>query len=123
MISILGINIKKIREQKNMSAYRLSKVANVGASTISQIENGNRQSLNSDTVEKIATALSVTTDALYATENDVEYIVNDIEQAEHLLLSSEELTFDDEIMTKSEKQLLKTALEIAFNSIRNQRGN
>ncbi len=58
-VSILGKNIKRIRELKGISAYRLAKDAHVGASTISEIESGIRQSLNSVSMRKIAEALDV----------------------------------------------------------------
>ncbi|HCL4479994.1 TPA: helix-turn-helix domain-containing protein [Clostridium botulinum] len=66
-ISELGKNIKKLRKNKGFSSYKLAKNANVGISTISQIESGNRQSLNSNTIEKIATALEVSTGMLLST--------------------------------------------------------
>lgn len=66
-VSELGKNIKKLRKNKGFSSYKLAKNANVGISTISQIESGNRQSLNSNTIEKIATALEVSTGILLST--------------------------------------------------------
>jgi len=120
-ISILGINIKKIREKKGISAYRLAKDANVGASTISQIESGKRQSLNSVTAEKIANVLEVSTDELFATENNTEYVVTDIEQTMNLVLSSEELVLDDIEITEEEKAQIKMAVDIALSTIRKAR--
>lgn len=120
-ISILGINIKRIREEKKVSAYKLSKLANVGSSTISQIETGNRQSLNSSTVEKIASSLGVTTDALYATENDVEYVVDDIDQTIKLFLSSDVLTLDDTNMTTKEREEFRIGSKALLDIIRLQR--
>ncbi|WP_291563617.1 MULTISPECIES: helix-turn-helix domain-containing protein [unclassified Clostridium] len=120
--SILGLNIKKIREEKGFSAYKLAKKAGVGGATISEIESGKRQSLNSISIEKIANALEVTIDELLATEDNKEYIVTDIEQTINLILSSDELVLDDIEMTKDEKNQLKMAVDIALNSIRTQRG-
>ncbi|MBU3208583.1 helix-turn-helix transcriptional regulator [Clostridium algidicarnis] len=120
-ISILGINIKRIREKKGISAYRLAKDANVGASTISQIESGKRQSLNSVTAEKIANVLEVSTDELFATENNTEYVVTDIEQTMNLVLSSEELVLDDIEITEEEKAQIKMAVDIALSAIRKSR--
>lgn len=122
-VSILGLNIKRIREEKGISAYRLAKEAHVGVSTISQIESGKRQSLNSATVEKVAGALGVSADELMNMESDVEYIVTDIEQTINLILSSDELVLDDLEMTEQEKAQFKMATEIALNSIRAQRGD
>lgn len=120
-VSVLGINIKKLREEKNMTAYKLSKTAGVGVATISEIERGIRQSLNTSTVEKIAHALQISTDELFATEDNTEYVVTDIEQTINFILSSDELALDDKEMTPEEKMQFKMATEIALNSIRTQR--
>lgn len=120
-ISILGLNIKKIREEKGFSAYKLAKIAGVGGATISEIESGKRQSLNSTSIEKIANALEVAIDELMATENNIEYVVTDIEQTVNLILSSDELVLDDIELNRNEKEQLKMAIDIALNSIRNQR--
>ncbi|MBO0572788.1 helix-turn-helix transcriptional regulator [Clostridium botulinum] len=120
-ISILGLNIKRIREEKGISAYRLAKDANVGVSTISQIETGKRQSLNSKTAEKIATTLGVSVDELMTTETDVEYVVTDIEQTIKLILSSDELVLDDIELNGTEKLQIESALNATFAMIRSQR--
>lgn len=120
-VSILGINIKKIREEKGLSAYKLSKLAKVGGATISEIESGVRQSLNSSTVEKIANVLGVTTDSLYTTENDVEYIVTDIEETLRVILSSEELTLDNIEMTDNEKEQFMVGAKSLLDIIKLQR--
>ncbi|NFK78951.1 helix-turn-helix transcriptional regulator [Clostridium botulinum] len=120
-ISILGLNIKRIREEKGISAYRLAKDANVGVSTISQIETGKRQSLNSKTAEKIATTLGVSVDELMTTETDVEYVVTDIEQTIKLILSSDELVLDDIELNDTEKLQIQSALNATFAMIRSQR--
>ncbi|MGX7745898.1 helix-turn-helix domain-containing protein, partial [Rhodopseudomonas parapalustris] len=98
-----------------------SKLSGIAASTISQIESGKRQSLYSENVEKIAAALGVTTNVLYATEENVEYIANDIDQLMHMILESDELSLDDIVLSNSEKEQFKMAIDIALNSIRNQR--
>lgn len=120
-ISILGMNIKRIREEKGISAYKLAKEANISSATISQIESGNRQSLNSNTVEKIANVLGVGVDELFSTESNKEYIVTDIEQAMRFMLSSDELVLDDNELTEMEKEQIQSALDITFRSIRKQR--
>jgi len=121
--SILGLNIKRIREEKGISAYRLAKDANVGVSTISQIETGKRQSLNSNTAEKIATTLGVSVDELMATETNVEYVVTDVEQAIKLILSSDELLLDDIELNEIEKLQIESGLNATFALVRSQRRN
>ena len=101
-ISIVGQNIKRIRESRGLSAYKLAKLAQVGNTTISEIESGKRQNIKSDTLDKIAAALNVTTDDLLKVENSEEYIVQDIEDALDFLLSSDELTLKGENLTLAE---------------------
>lgn len=120
-VSIVGINIKRIRIAKGFSAYKLAKIANVAQSTISQIEGGNRQSLNSETLNKIADALQVTPNELLSMENDTEYTINDIEQAIEIILTSEELVLDDIELTEEEKSLLVKNIKITFDAIRKNR--
>ncbi|MHB9947020.1 XRE family transcriptional regulator [Clostridium botulinum] len=120
-ISILGLNIKRIREEKGISAYRLAKNAGVGVSTISQIETGKRQSLNSTTIEKIANALNTSTDTLMDIEENKEYVVTDIEQTVNLILTSDELVLDDIKLSTTEKLQIESALNATFAMIRNQR--
>ncbi|ABS40442.1 MULTISPECIES: helix-turn-helix domain-containing protein [Clostridium] len=121
MISILGQNIKKIRTEKGLSAYKLSKLARVGTTTISEIENGKRQSLNSTTIEKIANALNISTDRLMDVEENKEYIVTDIEQTIKLILTSDELVLDDIKLSDTEKLQIESVLNATFAMIRSQR--
>lgn len=121
-ISIVGKNIKRIRENKGLSAYKLAKLAHVGNTTISEIESGIRQSIKSDTLDKIADALNVTSDDLLKLENNEEYIVQDMEDAFDFLLSSDELSIDEVELSDEEKQKIKNSVDIAIQSIRYQRG-
>ncbi|MCX7884274.1 MAG: helix-turn-helix domain-containing protein [Caloramator sp.] len=122
-ISILGQNIKKIREEKGISAYKLSKIAGVGISTISEIENGKRQSLNSSTIEKVANALNVSVDDLLLTEDNKEYPAIDIFQTINTILTSDELLLDDIPLSKTEKSQIKKGINALFDIIRIQRGD
>lgn len=106
-ISILGQNIKKIREQKGLSAYKLSKLAHVGTATIYEVENGTSQTLKATTLTKIANALQVEVNSLLQLEADVEYVVNDIEQLIDIFLSSDELTLNGQELSQEELDFLK----------------
>jgi len=64
MISTLGKNIKRLRVEQHIGVSKLAKLACVGIATISQIESGNRQTLQGNTIEKIAKALKVTPNQL-----------------------------------------------------------
>ncbi|MCR3759347.1 helix-turn-helix transcriptional regulator [Clostridium felsineum] len=122
-VSILGQNIKMIREKKYINAYQLSKKAHVSASTISEIESGIRQNLNSSTVMKIANALDVSVDSLYKTENNLEYVVEDIQDCFHMILESEVLKLDDEELSDTEKKQLQVSFQASLDVIRLNREN
>lgn len=106
-VSVLGQNIQKIRKSKQMSALALSKEAGVGTSTISEIESGVRQSLQSRTIKKIANALDVNTDKLFEFELHEEYIVEDLEDVLTMIFSSDELSLENTILSIGEKDLLR----------------
>lgn len=116
-ISIVGQNIKAIRESKNLTAYKLAKLAKVGGATISEIESGIRQELKSETLSKIANALNVTTDDLINAKDREEYVVEDLEDTIDFLFSSDELTLKGEQLTAAEKELLKIAIEQKIDEI------
>lgn len=59
----IGARIKKIRSQKELSTYELSKLVGVSQSTISKLENGKRKADNI-IIEKLAEALGVSPDRL-----------------------------------------------------------
>lgn len=116
-ISIVGQNIKTIRESKNLTAYKLAKLAHVGGATISEIESGIRQELKSETLSKIANALNVSTDDLIKANNQQEYVVEDLEDTIDFLFESDELTLKGEEITTAEKDLLKSAIQEKIDEI------
>lgn len=116
-ISIVGQNIKAIRESKNLTAYKLAKLSHVGGATISEIESGKRQELKSETLSKIANALNVTTDDLINAKDRQEYVVEDLESTIDFLFMSDELTLKGEALTVAEKELLKIAIEQKIDDI------
>lgn len=120
MVSILGENIKHIREEKNLSVNELSRKAKVGVATISQIETGKRQGLRSETLEKIAIALEVTTNDLLNI-NEYSYEISDLSEAINFILSDDEILIDNIQMTQSEKEQFKFAVDMAINTIRKNR--
>lgn len=64
-MSVVGQNVKRIRQEKNISQYRLSKLSGVAQATISAIEaDGQTRSPAVDTIEKLAVALDCKTSDL-----------------------------------------------------------
>ncbi len=121
MISILGQNLKRIRESKKISAYKLAQISGVGNSTISQIESGKRQTLNVSTIEKLASALNVEPNQLINPEETIEYELTDFEEILSTVLSSVDVTFEDKLLSESEKDEILLAVKIALKFIQDKR--
>lgn len=116
MISLLGENLKRIRNEKSISATDLAKLAHVGLSTISQIETGVRQSLRSQTIEKLANALGVTANDLFNI-NEGEYEVSDLSESIQIILSDDDLSINGKKMSPAEKEKFRFGVEILINTI------
>lgn len=119
MISRLGMNIRKIRIENGLSIAKLAKLAEVGSSTISQIETGSRQALHSDTLTKIANVLNVSLEMLLenentATDNTSTSILTLYYQMNH----TDKLELDEKELTAFEREIIKTQLATALQLIR-----
>jgi len=64
--------IKDIRKSKNITAYKLSKIANISKNYLSELENNKRTNVTLDVLIKIANALEVNVKYLFYTFNDIE---------------------------------------------------
>lgn len=107
MISLLGKNIKEIRERKGISAYKLSQLSGVNQATISYLESGKRQNANSETVNKLANALNVEINDLYHLDDNESYIVSDLMELINVLLTSDELTLNGKPLSNIEREYFK----------------
>ena len=63
-LSTLAKNIRKLREKRNISQDKLSKLANVAHNTIIKIETGLIKNPKIETVQKIADAFGISLDEL-----------------------------------------------------------
>lgn len=73
----LGQRIRTLREQKGWSVRELSRRANVRQATLSEVENGKRRDMTTETAKRIALALGVGVDFLIGTwerEEDSEFL-------------------------------------------------
>ncbi|MGH4125640.1 MAG: helix-turn-helix domain-containing protein [Clostridium sp.] len=119
-ISELGLNIKRIREQRGWNLNRLKQESEVGYSTLHDIENGNSQNLNSSTLEKVAKSLSISTNELLGIDV-IEYTVTDLEETLKMILQSDELELEGTLVTADEKEDLKDFFYLAISSIKRRR--
>lgn len=121
MISELGLNIKKIRELRKISAYELAKRANVGNSTISQIENGKRQTLKGDTLSKIAEALNVSVNDLLGNVDSINFETNDLVDLLNIINYADFIELDGQKLSDDEKKVIESAVMMGVDSIRYRR--
>lgn len=63
-MSDIGKNIKKLREQRDISQDRLSKLADISSNTIAKLELGQSPNPTIETLKKIAKALEVGVEVL-----------------------------------------------------------
>ena len=120
-ISVVGQNIKRIREKKNLSAYKLAKLAGIGSTTLYEIENGTRETLKTTSLEKIASALNVDVNELLHVKTEVEYVVTDILETLEFVLDSDELTLDGIELSNKEKEKILNSIELTIELIRKDR--
>ena len=120
-ISVVGQNIKRIREKRNLSAYKLAKLAGIGSTTLYEIENGTRETLKTTSLEKIASALNVDVNELLHAKTEVEYVVTDILETLEFVLDSDELTLDGIELSNKEKEKILNSIELTIELIRKDR--
>jgi HTH-type transcriptional regulator, competence development regulator len=120
MSSFLGENIKKYRLNLGLSIKELSEKSGVGSSTISQIETGKRKSLRSESLEKIARALNLNVNDLLSIDEG-SYEVSDLNEAIQFILSDDEVSIDDIPLSSIEKEQFRFAVQMAIDTIRNNR--
>ncbi|MES0873271.1 MULTISPECIES: helix-turn-helix domain-containing protein [Sinimarinibacterium] len=60
---LLGVNVRRLRQTKNLTQEELCARADMGQSYLSQVESGLR-SVSIDAIDKLARALGVTPDQL-----------------------------------------------------------
>lgn len=117
MVSLLGENLKRIRTEKDLTATKLAELSGVGLSTISQIETGVRQSLRSETIQRLADALEVTANDLFNISDGEEYTVTDLSESIQLILSDDDVSIDGEKMSPQEKKQFIFGVEVLINTI------
>lgn len=70
--------IKNVREKKNITAYRLSKMTGINRPYLSQLENNKKFNPSLKTMYKIANALEVKIDDLFYSELDIEELKEEL---------------------------------------------
>lgn len=116
-ISILGKNIKILREKRRWSLNKLKTESDVGYATLHDLENGKSRSLTSVNLEKVAKALNVNTMTLLD-EKEIE--TSEIKDINELIMFTKENNFiiDNINLNDFEKYLIINSLENTINIIK-----
>lgn len=117
-MTILGENLKKLRNTAGFSISDLSKASGVGRSTISEIESGKAKNPKYDTLVKLASALNVSVETLGEMEIEHEYMITDIEEAMNLILQQDNLMLNGEVLTDEAKIQLANSIKMALEFTR-----
>lgn len=72
--------IKSIRENKNITIYRLSKLTGINRPYLTQLENNKKFNPSLKTMYKIANALEVKIDDLFYSELDIEELKEELDR-------------------------------------------
>ncbi|RXI46050.1 hypothetical protein DP145_01540 [Clostridium tetani] len=116
-MTILGENIKKLRERAGMTIKELSNKSSVGQSTISEIETGKAKNPKSATLTNLAKALNTSVDQLTDMEVEHEYVITDVEEAMNLILNQENLMLHGKTLTDEAKRQLQNSIKMALQFV------
>lgn len=116
-ISILGQNIRKIRNQRNLGVNELSRLSGVSRSSISMIETGKLKSLSNENLIKIADVLNVTGDTLLGLKDDIEYDLTELSDIFEAILKTSDLRLDNIPLSYSELKELDIELKFVVKKL------
>lgn len=123
---MIGKNLQRIRESKDLGVNELSRLADVNASYISSIERGAKTNPSPTILNKLSDALGVSIDEFFKDESNTE--INNIEELAHrditsiedaleIIESQEGLMLKGEILTDDDKILLANALQLGMKYV------
>ncbi|WP_195962747.1 helix-turn-helix domain-containing protein [Clostridium tyrobutyricum] len=116
-MTILGENIKKLRERAGYSIRKLSELSDVSKSVISEIEGGKSKNPRYETINKIAAALNVKPEVLTEMEYEYEYAITDVKEAFEIILSQDNLTINGSKLTGEAKSQLINSIKMTLKFV------
>ncbi|WP_147566388.1 helix-turn-helix domain-containing protein [Clostridium tyrobutyricum] len=116
-MTILGENIKKLRERAGYSIRKLSELSDVSKSVISEIEGGKSKNPRYETINKIAAALNVKPEVLAEMEYEYEYAITDVKEAFEIILSQDNLTINGSKLTGEAKSQLINSIKMTLKFV------
>jgi transcriptional regulator with XRE-family HTH domain len=102
---MIGNNIRKVREGKNLGVNQLAKLAGINASYLSALERGEKKNPSTLFINKVAKALQVPRDLLLK-EN-----TNTIEEITNELLKISDFSAIGDMTSEDKKQAVQDILE------------
>jgi len=102
---MLGDNIRKIREAKQMGLNELAKKADVSSSYLSSLERGVKNNPSIDMLEKIAKPLEISVNQLFDNECSISLISKEISIDEGIVCYESLLSTDSENINLYSKTL------------------
>ncbi len=113
-LSILGKNIKKLRDRAGYSIRKLSVFSGVSKSVICEIESGKAKNPRFETITKLAVALNVTPETLNDIEFEHKYMVTDVKEAFYILMNQPNLAINGEEITQEARLQLINSIKMAL---------
>jgi transcriptional regulator with XRE-family HTH domain len=113
-VTILGENLKKLRERAGFTVRQLSEQSGVSKSVISEIENGKSKNPKYDTLIKLATVIGVKVEKLTEMAIEHEYMLTDVEEAMMVILKQPELHLHGELLSDEAKLSLANSIKMAL---------
>ncbi|WP_174818722.1 helix-turn-helix domain-containing protein [Paenibacillus illinoisensis] len=116
----LSEKITKIMEEKDLTAYRVSKDTGIPYTTLTKILNGTTKSPKIDLIQIIAKYLDVTVDSLTTPEsNNVQAApdwatAKDMRDFKKMLEEDEPIMFDGVPISEEDKEKVKRVMEAMF---------
>lgn len=107
----IGENIKKLREERNISQYALAKMLGISQQAIDQWERS-KTSPRRKTLEKISSMFNVSVDEIFngSSNSSINKKPKDLIK----LLENEEYTLNGEIVNQEDKEKIKRVIEALY---------
>ena len=113
-MTILGENIKKLRDRAGYSIRKLSEFSGVSKSVICEIESGKAKKPRFETITKLAVALNVTPETLNDIEFEHKYMVTDVREAFYIIMNQPNLAINGEEITQEARLQLTNSIKMAL---------
>lgn len=116
MMNDFGDNLKKLRNEAGLTQKKLADELEISPSAVGMYEHGRRKP-DYEMLIKVSRLFSVSIDCLVGNTEVPNEATDIIKEMKSKILSSNNITLNGVLMTKSEREQLLSAIEIATNVI------